>query len=130
MFYVSSFAKRDFMCKKCQIEKQKIYQKKNREQVNESHKKYAFLNPEKVRGYQQKYRNTHKDRLLVGEKAKRDAIRYEVLSFYSDNKIECACCGEYHDPRAMDVLDGVEYWVCQSCRGYYDDNELLEEIEG
>lgn len=47
-----------------------------------------------------------------------------------DWKIECACCGEYHDPRAMDVLDGVEYWVCQSCRGYYDDNELLEEIEG
>jgi len=44
----------------------------------------------------------------------------------------CDCCGKRVDERSMaDVegSDGVVYFVCQSCRGSYDDEELVEKIQ-
>ena len=49
-----------------------------------------------------------------------------------DWKIDCGVCGRYDDPRSMETVDnghGVEVWICQSCDGYYDEQELLEKLE-
>lgn len=51
----------------------------------------------------------------------------------------CDCCGKLVDERSMStvqgLVDGVEkvYFVCLSCDGYYDTDELLSkcvETEG
>lgn len=93
-FFPSSVKKHDWQCRKCQTEKSSKFQKVNREKVNENHRKYAFLNPEKTRGYQKKHRNLHHEELLIREKAKRMAIRMETISFYSLNTMMCVCCAE------------------------------------
>ncbi|MCX5884348.1 MAG: hypothetical protein NT096_00285 [Proteobacteria bacterium] len=44
----------------------------------------------------------------------------------------CDACGKRVDERSMAVIetpDQEAYFVCQSCRGYYDDAELIEKIK-
>jgi hypothetical protein len=46
--------------------------------------------------------------------------------------VSCDCCGKRVDERSMDSItgqNGKTYFVCQSCRGYYDDQELLDKCE-
>jgi len=40
----------------------------------------------------------------------------------------CDCCGKDVDERSMEMVG--HYFVCQACVGYYDEAELIEEIEG
>ncbi len=39
----------------------------------------------------------------------------------------CDCCGVQTDERAMESVG--KFSVCQSCAGYYSDDELIERIE-
>lgn len=46
--------------------------------------------------------------------------------------VPCDCCGKRVDERSLANVtssDGQTYFVCQACRGYYDDEELIEKIE-
>jgi YHS domain-containing protein len=46
--------------------------------------------------------------------------------------VTCDCCGKRVDERSMDSItgqNGKTYFVCQACRGYYDDQELLDKCE-
>ena len=49
-----------------------------------------------------------------------------------DWKMDCAICGRHEDQRSMEVVDnqhGGHVWICRSCDGDYDNEELLEIIE-
>lgn len=52
---------------------------KNKEKINKERKERREKDPERLRGYQ---------------KTAREKIRKEILSYYSNDKLECACCGE------------------------------------
>lgn len=39
----------------------------------------------------------------------------------------CDCCGRRVDERSMATIKS--FWVCQACRGTYDDQELLEKCK-
>jgi len=41
----------------------------------------------------------------------------------------CDCCGKKIDERAMQEVEGTEYYVCNSCLHSYTNEELIEKIE-
>ena len=47
------------------------------------------------------------------------------------NMVSCDCCGKRVDERSMATVDTGTYafFVCQACRGMYDNQELLEKCE-
>ena len=50
----------------------------------------------------------------------------------SSADVPCDCCGKRVDMRSLAEVEAPDdkfYFVCQSCRGYYDDEELIEKIE-
>ena len=49
----------------------------------------------------------------------------------------CDCCGKRVDERSMEYIEapapllgaGKSFFVCQACRGMYEDQELLEKCQ-
>jgi 5-methylcytosine-specific restriction endonuclease McrA len=49
---------------------------------------------EHIKSRVKEYSRTHKEQISARLRQKNEHIRLEVLQYYSDGKMECACCGE------------------------------------
>lgn len=78
----------------------------HREEVNAYRRKYAQENPEKIRGYMQKwYYKNHKDTLAYHTNY-RERLREEVIEAYGGS---CRCCGERE--HQFLTVDHVHGWA-------------------
>ncbi len=92
---------------------QKKYQKKyyedNKKKILNLRKKYREINKEKINIWQRQYYENHKEELNFQhkeyyknhmeemkfyQKQHHNALRLEILHYYSKDSMQCACCGE------------------------------------
>lgn len=111
-------------CKKCFKKYHKLWREKNKEKWNNYNKKYIGRkksrpinqkaeqdrkircratnnrwyqrNKEKIRIQQKQYRQENREKMNACNRRWREKVRKEVLSYYSNRTMKCACCGENH----------------------------------
>lgn len=87
----------------------KLYHKKHRIKINRYQRKWAIMNPDKIKKYRKKNKkslrigsNKHKKRLWKNHPKKMRKrstlydirIKLKVFNHYSKGKMDCSCCGE------------------------------------
>lgn len=82
-------------CKKCEI----AYRKKNKERNYIQSRKWALENPERMRGYWQKWDRKNYQKKLVYRREKwfgpyHKKLKLETLTHYGNGKLACVCCDE------------------------------------
>lgn len=81
----------------------KKYGDKNRELLTAKHREWQRKNPDKVKINTERCNKKHPDR----HKKYRQELRFKVLSYYGNGKVECACCGEQtYEFLAIDHING------------------------
>lgn len=88
---------------------------KCRECINKQAREYYVKNKEKLKKRNRLWKKNNRDKVIEEGRRYRKELKINALKVYSNNKIECACCGE----REIDFL----------CLDHIDNNGSQERRE-
>lgn len=135
-----SFKKlRRYLCKSCDREYKRRWEKNNREKCREYCRRYRERHPEKWREIRRKYTQTHRDKVNRWEREYRRRFYIGCGSRYKGHRIRAVGKRPYPNDRACEVckiigkrlvyhhwLDddySVGLWVCWRCHFIYEWDE-------